>query len=393
MYLEKLINAKDSDYVKLLVGVRRSGKSTLLTLMQEHLISVGIPPSRIIEINFEMMKFDDLRDGVKLHQYIENKVSDDQRIYLFLDEVQEIKEWARVVNSLRMTFNVDIYATGSNANMFLGDYLTYLAGRYVKIDVYPLSYNELITFIDDSKNFSNHYDTFLESSFPSIVLERNLVLKNQLKQDIFTTIFERDIILRGKISREREFFSVARYILEHIGNPISINNIYNAMKSNNVDTSYEAVNNYLKLMNKSFFIYECLRYDVKGKTELKTLSKYYVVDFGIRNQMIPNINTNRGRVLENFIFLELIKHGYQVYTGKIGRDYEIDFIAKKDKKVVYIQVCESLIDPTTRERETRPFSYLKDNYDRIIVTFDNMDFSTNMYKHLNIFDFIKTLEE
>lgn len=391
LYLNKLIASKDKDYVKLLIGVRRSGKSTILEMMKNYLLSNNISKDQIIEINFEMIKFDNLRDGNNLHKFIADRVNNTKKTYLLLDEVQEIDEWARVINSLRVSFDVDIYATGSNARMFIGEHLTYLAGRYITIRVYPLTYRELLTFINKEDELTKHYNTFLDSSFPSIVLEQNEIVKNQLKEDVFSTVFERDIILRGKITRESEFFSVARYILEHIGNPISINNIYKAMKSNTNSITYDRVNHYVDLMSKSYFLYECQRYDVRGKEVLKTLSKYYVVDFGIRNQIIPNRDSNRGRILENFVYLELIKHGYQVYTGKVSRDYEIDFIATKNNTTKYIQVTESLIDPNTRAREERPFQNLIDNYERIIVSLDDIDYTSNMYNHMNLFDFIKSL--
>ncbi len=391
MYLNKLISAKDKDYIKLLVGVRRSGKSTLLELMIKYLLNNGINEDEILFINFEMIKNDHLKDGNALHDFIESKIIKDKKLYLFLDEVQEIKEWARIVNSIRVTFDVDIYATGSNARMFIGEHLTYIAGRYLTINVYPLAYQELLYFIDDQNNYNYYYDRFLESSFPSVVLEDKN--KKELQDDIFKSIFERDIILRGKVSREREFYAITRYILEHIGSPISINKIYNFMKSNNIKISYDSVSHYVDLMLKSYFIYECLRYDVSGKEELKTLSKYYVVDFGIRNILIPNKDTNRGRVLENFVYLELIKQGYKVYSGKVGKDFEIDFVARKGEQVIYIQVTETLLDEKTRQRESRPFLSLKDNYDRIIISLDTINFSTSIYKHMNLFEFIKELNK
>ncbi len=391
-YLNRMIAAKDTDYVKLLIGVRRSGKSILLQLMKNHLIQSGIDEEQILFINYEKAKNDVYRDGTRLHEHVESYIMEGKKLYLFLDEVQEIEQWARVVNSLRVSYDIDIYATGSNARLFIGEHLTYLAGRYMSIYVYPLSYKELLTFINDSNNFDKHYDTFLRSSFPGVVIEKNELNKKQIQEDIFKTIFERDIILRGKIKHEREFFSIARFVLEHIGTPISINKIYNSMRSSGVKISYDSVNDYMNLMVKSYFLYECKRYDLKGKEELKTLSKYYVVDFGIRNELVPNKDSNRGRILENFVYLELLKHGYKVFTGKLDRDYEIDFVAINDDETIYIQVTESLIDPITRERETRPFNYLKDNYTRIVVSLDNIDYSSRMYKHFNLFDFLKSLK-
>ena len=273
--------------------------------------------------------------------------------------------------------------------MFIGEHLTYLAGRYISIRVYPLSYQEMTKFLNIKDDSINYYSTFLESSFPSVILEKNKDLKLQLNEDIFTSIFERDIVLRGKINKVNEFYQVTRYVLERIGALISINNINNTLNSSGVKVSHVTISNYIDLLLKSYFLFKVQRYDVKGKEILTTGYKYYVVDFGIRNLIIPNKNTNRGRVLENFVYLELIKKGYKVYIGKIGRDYEIDFVATKDDNTLYIQVSESIIDPQTREREVRPFKSINDNNTRIVVSLDTFIYGDENYIHLNLFDFLK----
>jgi predicted AAA+ superfamily ATPase len=199
------------------------------------------------------------------------------------------------------------------------------------------------------------------------------------------------MILKGKIRNENIFFKVARFILEHIGSMISINKIRNTLVSDGITVSYEAVDNYINLMVKSYFLYPCLRYDIKGKEILKTNNKYYVIDFGIRQKIISNVDTNTGRVFENFIYLELIKHGYNVYIGKIGRDYEIDFLAIKDDRKIYIQVSESIINPTTREREVKPFKMLNEVGERYIISLDNQKYLSDYYKHLDIFSFVKLI--
>ncbi|MBI9008807.1 MAG: ATP-binding protein [Tenericutes bacterium] len=391
MYMNTLIDCIDNGMVKLLVGVRRSGKSTLLKMLIKHMLDNKIKSDQIIEINYEMIEYDYLKDKNTLHDYVSKRVHPSKKTYLFIDEVQEIPEWARVVNSLKVTFNIDIYVTGSNARVFTGEHLTFLAGRYISINVYPLSFAELCSFLGE-KSSINKYNDFLDSSFPGIVLQQNKKLKSIMKQDLFDTIFERDIILRGKIRNESIFFKVARFILEHIGSMISINKIRNTLVSNSNNVSYEAVDNYINLMVKSYFLYPCYRYDIKGKEILKTNNKFYVVDFGIRQKIIPNSETNTGRILENFIFLELVKHGYNVYVGKVGRDHEIDFVATKDNKKMYIQVSESIINPTTREREIKPFKQIKDMGDRLIVSLDTIKYKSEYFNHVSLLEFIDIIE-
>ena len=212
-----------------------------------------------------------------------------------------------------------------------------------------------------------------------------------MRRDIYNTIFQRDIILRGKIQSEQLFLQVARFVLEHIGSLVSINNIRKTLNQQGISISYEAVDNYVNLMVKSYFLYPCLRYDIKGKEILKTNHKYYVVDFGIRQQLVPNMERNTGRLLENFVYLELLKAGYEVYTGKVNRDQEIDFVATKEHRKIYIQVSETIIEPKTRERETSAFHYIKDNHKRYLLTLDTIRYESTEYEHQNVFDFIANL--
>lgn len=390
-YLKPLIQSKDNGLVKILIGVRRSGKSTILKMLKNQFFSMGILESQIIEINFEMIEFDALKDKNKLHDYVASHTMPNRKIYLFIDEVQEIPEWARIINSLRVTFDSDIYVTGSNARVFAGDHLTYLAGRYLSIDVFPLSLHEMSRFLNLDLTM-DVYREWLDSSFPGIVLESNREIRNIMKQDLFDAIFQRDILLKGKIRNENIFYKVARFVLEHIGSLISVHNIRNTLISDGVQLSYEAVDNYIQLMVKSFFLYPCSRYDVAGKEILKTLQKYYVVDLGIRQRMVPNRDANTGRILENTVYLELIKHGYDVYIGKVGRDYEIDFYAVKESRRLYVQVSESIVDPKTREREVKPFTLLHDMSERYLVTLDSFLYASDDYKHVGFIDFLHLID-
>ena len=391
LYLNKLVKTIDNDFVKILVGVRRSGKSTLLKMVKQYLLTHGVDKEQIIDINFELIENDYLKSKDEFIAYVRENLIINKKSYLFVDEIQELDNWARIINSLKVSENIDIYLTGSNARLFVGHHLTYLAGRYISFNVYPLSYKEYLKFKNiDEINFS-FYNEFLDSSFPALVLETHDEIKTMMKQDMFDTIFRRDMIMRGNISNESMFFRVARYILEHIGSPISINKITNTLNSLGLKISYGTIDSYMNLMIKSYFIYQCQRYDIKGKEILKTNGKYYVVDFGIRDQLIPNKSSNTGKILENFVYLELVKHGYLVYVGKIGRDLEIDFVATKEDQVLYIQVSQSVMDPKTREREIKPFSLLKDMSKRYLVSFDSVMIESDYFEHLNVLDFIRKL--
>jgi len=389
-YLDKLLACRDSDFVKILVGVRRSGKSTILRMFIDYLLAVGVTEECILTINYESLTFDALRSQATLHDYVKGKMPKGKRLYLFLDEVQEIPEWSKVVNSLRVTFDLDIYVTGSNSKVFAGEYLTYLAGRYIAIDVYPLSFFELGTFIKHNDDETLYRD-YLTSTFPSAVTETYKDIKRMIVDDLYHCIFERDIILRGKIRNEESFLKVARFVYCNIGSAISVKRIRDTLNSEGRDISIDAIENYLTLMCNAYCLYQCRRYDIKGKEVLKTNGKYYTVDFGLRERLVPNIHTDSGHILENFVFLELIKSGYKVFIGKVGRDKEIDFIAIKGEQKMYIQVCESIVTPQVRERETNPFLQLHDNHPRYLVTLDKIIYQFEQCTHLNVFAFIRQL--
>ena len=360
-------------------------------MIKQYLLTHDVVKEQIIDINFELIENDYLKSKDEFIAYVRENLIINKKSYLFVDEIQELDNWARIINSLKVSENIDIYLTGSNARLFVGHHLTYLAGRYISFNVYPLSYKEYLKFKNiDEMNFS-FYNEFLDSSFPALVLETHDEIKTMMKQDMFDTIFRRDMIMRGNISNESMFFRVARYILEHIGSPISINKITNTLNSLGLKISYGTIDSYMNLMIKSYFIYQCQRYDIKGKEILKTNGKYYVVDFGIRDQLIPNKSSNTGKILENFVYLELVKHGYLVYVGKKGRDLEIDFVATKEDQVLYIQVSQSVMDPKTREREIKPFSLLKDMSKRYLVSFDSVMIESDYFEHLNVLDFIRKL--
>jgi len=391
-YLNKIIGFIDKDFVKLLIGVRRSGKSTLLMLLKQHLISSGVSENNIIEVNFEHMRFDSLKDGIKLHDWLDQRLKPNERYYLLFDEVQEINEWARVINSVRVSYNVDIYATGSNSRIFIGEHLTYLAGRYVSFHIYPLSINEYMKFKNLAVFGIEEYRDYIKGSFPSFVLSDNEQQKQDIMKDLYDSIFQRDILLRNDIRNEPTFVRVSQFLFENIGRNVSFKKISDTLKSLGNNIYHTTVENYIDSICKSYCLYHCPRYDVKGKQILQTNGKYYAVDLGLRDYIIPQQGINSGSMFENIIYLELLKAGYKVTTGKIGRDYEIDFVASKGDKTLYIQVTESLIDPATREREERVFNYINDKHKRIIVTLDSYKINSPLYYHLNLVEFVDEIQ-
>lgn len=287
-YLEQMIRAKDSDFVKVITGVRRCGKSTLLMLFKDYLMNHGVQLEQIIEISYEKMTNDVLRDGKKLHEYITQQVTSDKRYYLLIDEAQEIFQWSRVINSLKVSFNLDIYITGSNSRLFSGEYLTYLAGRYIEIKVYPLSFKEFLTFKQyEPTNLAAHYQEYIKNgSFPAPSLVNDEQLIQTINQGLFDSIFTRDIIKFGEIRDVGNFHKVAKFIFDNIGNPISVNKIANTLRSNGSRISADTIDNYLVLMCNAYILYPCQRYDLRGKEILRTNGKYYLVDTGLRNQLI-----------------------------------------------------------------------------------------------------------
>lgn len=392
-YLNKILKFKDDGFVKILTGVRRSGKTFILMMIKEEMLKMGINDDRFIYINYEDNQNKLLTDGEILHAYIENALKDKDQYYLFIDEIQEINEWAKVINSLRSSFNVDIYVTGSNSRVFIGENLTYLAGRYVNIDVYPLSFKEFLYFTKQ-KATVDAYNKFLESSFPLLALEKDTFKKNLYEKDLIASIIYRDVILRNETKDELLLTKILTYTMNNVGNLMNIKKITDSLNSSGTKVSYNTVEKYVSNITKSYILYFCPRYDIRSKDVFKTNGKYYAVDLGIRKKIISDRALNLGFTLENFIFLELKKNGYDVFIGVTrNSDKEIDFVAIKNEEKMYVQVSFSVMDEKTLKREVEPFASLRDNYPRYLVTFDEFDFSAPNYKHLHVFEFLKTIQE
>lgn len=392
-YLNQVIAAKDTDFIKIITGIRRCGKSTLLKLFKEYLLANGVDENSIIEINYEKFQFDKLRDGKELHTYIESKLNGQTaKCYLLLDEVQEIENWPKVINSIRVSFDVDVYVTGSNSRVFAGEQLTYISGRYIEIKVYPLSFSEFMLFkgYENAQKRKALQEYMRIGSFPAVALTNDNALADAVIAGLFDSIFSRDILLRGKIRDEGAFYKVTKFVLDNIGNNISANVIANTLKSQGHKISVDTVDNYLTLMCNAFLLYQCERYNLRGKERLRTNGKYYVTDLGLRNHLLGYRRSDLGHVIENIVFFELKRRGYEVTTGKYD-DLEIDFIGTKQEEKLYIQVSLSVMDENVLQREVKPFRMIDDKYPKILITTDDFDLSDDFFDHVNLYDFL--LEE
>lgn len=388
-YIDKLIKYKDNDFVKVITGVRRSGKSSLLLLFKEYLLEQGVEENRIVEVNYEKYSSDSLKNGLELHKFFDVKSPKDKRMYYLIDEVQELADWAKVINSIRVSFNADIYVTGSNSRMFAGEHLTYLSGRYIEIKVFPLSFKEFIDFKnykeDSTEDIFNEYLRI--GSFPAVSLTEQQELVEAILSGLFDSIFTRDIILRGKIRDEGAFYKVAKFVFENIGNNTSANAIKNTMMSHGHKITSDTVDNYLKLMCDAHMLYQCERYDIRGKERLKTNGKYYVVDTGLRNKLLGYRQGNLGHVIENIVYLQLLRLGYEVTVGKY-MSHEVDFIAVKGANRLYFQVSLTALNEETCKREMNVLLVINDQYPKYLITMDKVDLSMKGIKHLNLFDFL-----
>lgn len=393
LYLNQLIQFKDKKLIKVITGLRRSGKSTLLSLFENHLITSGVDRNNIIRMNFESFEFDEITNYKELHAYINERILDpNKRHYILLDEVQQVSSWERVINSFLVDANVDIFITGSNAYLLSSELSTLLSGRYVEIKMQPLSFKEYLEFLDSDKEMSlpEKFNQYLEyGGLPTIVeLLDNPDTIGPFLEGIYNTVLMKDVIERNGVRDAALLESILKFIAANIGSIVSTKKISDYLTSSGRKTTSDTIDNYLKMLENAFIIYKANRYDLKGKMFLKTLEKYYIVDIGIRNKLIGLRNTDYGHVLENIVYLELLRRGYEVSIGKIG-SLEVDFVASKPNEKIYYQVSATIMDEKTRERELRPLESISDNYPKYILTMDQTVF--NDYSGIrvkNIIDFL-----
>mgnify|MGYP002477308185 CR=1 FL=1 len=371
MYLNKLKGYKGKNLIKVITGIRRCGKSTLLEMFREELMISGVRRDQIIAISFEDMNNSHLLDSYKLHEYITGQMKNEMN-YIFLDEIQMVPEFERVLDSLYIRKNVDLYVTGSNANMLSGELATLLSGRYVEIFMLPLSLKEFSGGINENLSLDNLYNRYLEvSSFPyALELKDDLMLIRGYLEGVFNTVILKDVVARKKIADAMMLDSVIRFLFDSIGSIVSIKKISDTMTSMGRKISTHTVESYIQGLMESYIVYQVKRYDLKGKQHLKTHEKYYVADLGLRFLLLGRKRVDVGHILENVIYLELLRRDYEVYIGKIGQ-MEVDFVAKSSEETIYIQVAATVRTQETYDREVRSLKAINDSYPKYILTMDN----------------------
>jgi len=393
LYLSELIQFKDTPLIKVITGIRRCGKSTLLSLFENYLIESGVEADHIIRMNFESFEFDNITSYKEMHAQIQNKlVNKKVKHYILLDEVQMIESWEKAINSFLVDDNVDIYITGSNAYLLSSELSTLLSGRYAEIKMLPLSFKEYLDFTetDIKGNLQEKFNQYLKfGGLPTVVELMNYPdTIGAFLEGIYNTVLMKDVIERNEIRDGALLESILKYIASNIGSIVSTKKISDYLTSSGRKTTSDTIDNYLKMLESAFIIYKANRYDLKGKMFLKTLEKYYIIDMGIKNQLTGLRDTDYGHILENIVYLELIRRGFEVTIGKIG-SLEVDFVATKANEKKYYQVSATILDETTRERELRPLQSINDNYPKYILTMDQTVFNDySGIKVHNIIDFL-----
>ena len=370
-YLDKLIAFRDKQIIKIVTGIRRCGKSTLLRLYQDWLKAQGVSENQIISINFEDMDYEELTDYKKLYVYLKERLVRDNMTYIFLDEIQHVDNFPKVVDSLYIKEKVDIYTTGSNAYMLSSEIATLISGRYVQIEMLPLSFREYMESTGSMDDRGVKYTEYLEnSSFPfTLELKGHPDEIRDYLEGLYNTIVVKDIVNRKRITDTMMLKSVLRFVFDNIGNPLSSKKIADTMTSDGRKIDVKTVEKYLEALSESYIIYQAKRYNIKGKQYLKTLEKYYVVDIGLRFMLLGSRQVDAGHILENVIYLELLRRGYDVYVGKIDT-FEVDFVAQNRKGTAYFQVALTARDEKTLERELRPLQAIRDHYPKVLLTMD-----------------------
>ena len=395
LYIEKIKPFIDKDIIKVLTGIRRSGKSVMLKLIMEELKQNGIDEKQFININFENLINRELTTADKLHEYILKKASEiKKKCYIFLDEIQEVKDWEKCINSLRVNeeYDFDIYITGSNAKLLSGELSTYLAGRYVEFVIYPFSFKEFLDTLKSIQQNVSIREAFQKYiKFGGMPFLYNLAFEEepslQYLNDIYSSIILKDITQRNKIRDTDLLERVINYLIMNVGNIFSATSISKFFKSENRKISVETILNYIKAAEEAFLIYKVSRDDLIGKKILNVNEKYYIADHGIREAILESNQRDINQIFENIIYLELLRKGYNVRVGKID-NLEIDFICTKGNEKLYIQVAYLLASPETTEREFSSLEKINDNYPKYVISMDEFDMSRNGIRHINIIDFL-----
>ena len=398
-YLNQLIQNKDVDLVKIVTGIRRCGKSSLLDLFHQYLLEHGVPASHIIHMNLESLRYRDLTDYLSFYDYISKQITEEGKTYLIFDELQAVEHWEKAIESFRLDFDVDIYITGSNAYLLSTEFSTLLSGRYVEIRMLPLSFKEFLDFYEFAADVTmdEKFQKYLQFGGMPILREYkfNETRSNQALEGIYSTVVLRDILQRNSGADQVMLQKIMLFLCSNIGSITSPNSIGNVL-SNEGDTHIgkqkniagKTVDKYIFMLCNAFVFFSVGRYDVKGKQLLKTLGKNYIIDMGFRNMLLGYRDADRGHIIENIVFLELLRRDYRVYIGKVG-ETEVDFVAEKPNDKIYIQVTESMQSPETRERELRPLRLIPDNYEKIVLSMDRSFINSyNGIKSKNLIDWL-----
>ena len=398
-YLKQLIQNKDVDLVKIITGIRRCGKSSLLDLFHQYLLQNGVADKNIIHMNLESLRYRDLSDYLSFYDYVSERIPKSGKTYLIFDELQVVEHREKAIESFRLDFDVDIYITGSNAYLLSTEFSTLLTGRYVEIRMLPLSFKEFLNFynFDTAVTMDEKFQKYLQFGGMPILREYqfNESRSNQALEGIYSTVVLKDILQRNSQADQIMLNKIVMFLCSNIGSITSPNSIGNVLtnegdlkKEKGKNVAGKTVNKYIEMLHSAFIFYSVGRYDVKGKQLLKTLGKNYIIDMGFRNMLLGYRDADRGHIIENIVFLELIRRDYRVYIGKVG-ETEVDFVAEKPSEKLYIQVTESMQSEETRDRELRPLRMISDNYEKIVLSMDrNYIKSYDGIKVLNLIDWL-----
>lgn len=398
-YLNLLLKWKDEQIIKVITGIRRCGKSTLLKMFQDHLLNQGISKEQIVYINFEELENEEFLDYMALYKYIKGRLLDNKMTYIFLDEIQRVADFQKVVDSLYVKENIDIYITGSNAYLLSGELATLLSGRYIEINMLPLSFSEFCEMKGDTDREKLLAEYMKNGGLPYIAKISDENEKTDMYlEGIYNTIIIKDIEERQKrkendpnkrkITDITLLKNISKFLASSVGSPISIKSIADYITSSGRSVSQATIGDYVAALVEPYIFYQAERYDVLGKQLLKTNQKYYIVDLGIRRYLLPRKRYDLGFSLENLVYFELLRRGYEVNIGKVGNT-EIDFVARKNEEITYFQVTASMVEESTFEREMAPLKAINDNYLKMVITLDY--FSVGNYDGIKVVNAIEWL--
>ena len=391
-YLDQLTMWREEEMIKVVTGVRRCGKSTLFELYIELLKSDGVTDEQIVFVNLEDEDFSELLDYKKLHEYVKARIVKDKWTYVFIDEIQNCEDYEKAVSSLYLKKNLDIYITGSNAYTLSGELATKLTARYIEIDMLPLSFAEYGEAVTTSNKLDRFYQYMNMGSFPYATrFVDNSLAHSQYLEGIYNTVLVKDVMTRKKLNDITLVKAIASFLSSNVGSPVSAKKIADTLTSNGRPTGVATVETYMEALTDSYLFYKVQRYDIKGKMYLKTESKYYICDTGLRNMILGTQGKDVGHQIENTVYLELLRRGYTVNIGKSGRSTEVDFVAVRDKRTEYYQVSATVLDENTLKRELEPLNQIKDNYPKFLITMDDFDADYDGISQINLIDWLSII--